>query len=64
MGSVGTNLAPALPVVDPKMYQFLLLRKETAIHFPVDKFQGRAGKRANLRIHFTHCYMQDTIIIL
>ena len=55
---------PILTAEETQTYRVSFLQSETTIHCPVEGFQGRAVDRTNLRIHFAHHHMWDTIIIL
>ena len=52
------------PPYDPRLYRISLRKSAWLVGCPVKDCRGRANNIINLQIHFVHCHMQETIVIL
>ena len=53
-----------LDTQDPRLYRVSFPREAGSIVCPVGVYKGWLMTRTNLWIHFFHCHMQDTLVIL
>ena len=49
---------------DPHMYRMSLLSVEVPQNFPVEGCRGRPSSREELRVHFLHRHIRDTMVTL
>ena len=65
-GPVGLDptQASSRPASEAQTYRVSFLWNSTAIHFLVERYQGRAFNCTNLQINFAHRHVRETIIIL
>ena len=58
------NPPPPPPPSEAQNYQISFLVVLTRLRCPVEGCQGGVTRQTNLRVHFEHCHVRDTIVIL
>ena len=62
-GVLGENLPPP-PLGEAQTYQVSFPEEFTHLQHPMVGYQGGGTNRTNLQVHFMHCHVRDTIVIL